>query len=37
MNYEKDLAPITLISIFGVFSVIYLLIKKILNKKLDLA
>ena len=37
MNYEKDLAPITLISILEFFSVIYLLIKKVLNKKLDLA
>jgi UDP-N-acetylmuramyl pentapeptide phosphotransferase/UDP-N-acetylglucosamine-1-phosphate transferase len=37
LNYEKDLSPIILISIFGVFSVIYLLTKKILNKKLDLA
>ena len=36
LNYEKDLSPIILISIFGVFSVIYLLTKKILNKKLDL-
>ena len=37
LNYEKDLSPIILISIFGVFSVIYLLTKKIVNKKLDLA
>ena len=36
LNYEKDLSPIILISIFGVFSVIFLLTKKILNKKLDL-
>ena len=36
LNYEKDLSPIILISIFGIFSVIYLLTKKILNKKLDL-
>ena len=36
LNYEKDLSPIILISIFGVFSVIYLITKKILNKKLDL-
>ena len=36
LNYEKDLSPIILISIFGIFSVIYLLIKKFLNKKLDL-
>ena len=36
LNYEKDLSPIILISIFGVFSFIYLLTKKILNKKLDL-
>ena len=36
LNYEKDLSSIILISIFGVFSVIYLLTKKILNKKLDL-
>ena len=37
LNYEKDLSPITLVLIFGIFSVIYLLIKKIVNKKLDLA
>jgi len=37
MNYEKDLSPIILISIFGIFSAIYLLTKKIANKKLDLA
>ena len=37
LNYEKDLSPILLISIFGIFSVIYLLTKKIVNKKLDLA
>ena len=37
LNYEKDLLPITLVLIFGIFSVIYLLIKKIVNKKLDLA
>ena len=37
LNYEKDLSPIILISIFGFFSVIYLLTKKIVNKKLDLA
>ena len=37
MNYEKDLSLIVLISIFGIFSVIYLLTKKIVNKKLDLA
>ena len=36
LNYEKDLSPIILISIFGIFSVVYLLTKKILNKKLDL-
>lgn len=36
LNYEKDLSPIILISIFGIFSVIYLLTKKIVNKKLDL-
>ena len=36
LNYEKDLSPIILISIFGIFSVIFLLTKKILNKKLDL-
>ena len=36
LNYEKDLSSIILISIFGIFSVIYLLTKKILNKKLDL-
>ena len=36
LNYEKDLSPIILISIFGVFSVVYLLTKKIINKKLDL-
>ena len=36
LNYEKDLSPIILISIFGIFSVFYLLTKKILNKKLDL-
>ena len=36
LNYEKDLSSIKLISIFGIFSVIYLLTKKILNKKLDL-
>ena len=37
LNYEKDLSPIILILIFGIFSVIYLLTKKIVNKKLDLA
>ena len=37
LNYEKDLSPIILVLIFGIFSVIYLLIKKIVNKKLDLA
>ena len=37
MNYDKGLSPIILISIFGLFSVIYMLIKKIVNKKLDLA
>jgi len=37
LNYEKDLSPIILISIFGFFSVIYLLTKKIASKKLDLA
>ena len=37
LNYEIDLSPIILISIFGFFSVIYLLTKKIVNKKLDLA
>ena len=36
LNYEKDLSSIKLISIFGILSVIYLLTKKILNKKLDL-
>ena len=36
LNYEKDLSSIILISIFGIFSVIYLLTKKIVNKKLDL-
>lgn len=36
LNYEKDLSPIILISIFGIFSVVYLLTKKIINKKLDL-
>ena len=36
LNYEKDLSPIILISIFGIFSVFYLLTKKIVNKKLDL-
>ena len=36
LNYEKDLSPIILISIFGIFSVVYMLTKKILNKKLDL-
>ena len=36
LNYEKDLSPIILISIFGFFSVIYLLTKKIASKKLDL-
>lgn len=36
LNYEKDLSSIILISIFGIFSIIYLLTKKILNKKLDL-
>ena len=36
LNYEKDLSPIILISIFGVFSFIYLLTKEIINKKLDL-
>ena len=36
LNYEKDLSPIILISIFGIFSVVYLLTKKIVNKKLDL-
>lgn len=37
LNYKKDLSPIILVLIFGIFSVIYLLIKKIVNKKLDLA
>jgi len=37
LNYEKDLSLIILILIFGIFSVIYLLTKKIVNKKLDLA
>ena len=37
LNYEKDLSPIILVLIFGISSVIYLLIKKIVNKKLDLA
>lgn len=36
LNYEKRLSPILLFSIFAAFSIIFLLIKKTLNKKMDL-